>query len=84
VPSDRFIPTSPRFCGRSARYATSFEVNARAEKGEWVHAMNIYRDTAILYLNRLAYPHVPSAHSIFQREVQQVTYRLISLWHFKY
>jgi len=54
------------------------------EKGEWMHAMNIYWDAVILYLNRLAYPHVPSAHSIFQREFRHKTYRLISLWHFKY
>ncbi|KAF8543527.1 fungal-specific transcription factor domain-containing protein [Trichophaea hybrida] len=42
------------------------------EMNHWIHACNIYRYAAILYLDRLAYPHLPSSHSIFQNTVCEV------------
>jgi hypothetical protein len=42
------------------------------EMNHWLHACNVYRYAAILYLDRLAYPHLPSSHSIFQNTVREV------------
>lgn len=42
------------------------------EVNHWLHACNVFRYAAILYLHRLAYPHLPSSHSIFQNTVREV------------
>lgn len=42
------------------------------ENNHWLHASNVYRHAAILYVDRLAYPHLPSSHSIFQNTVRVV------------
>lgn len=42
------------------------------ENNHWLHASNVYRYAAILYLDRLAYPHLPSSHSVFQNTVREV------------
>ena len=42
------------------------------EKNHWLHASNVYRYAAILYLDRLAYPHLPSSHHVFQNTVRAV------------
>lgn len=42
------------------------------ENNHWLHASNVYRYAAILYIDRLAYPHLPSSHSMFQNTVREV------------
>lgn len=42
------------------------------EKNHWLHSSNVWRYAAILYLDRLAYPHLPSSHHVFQNTVRIV------------
>lgn len=42
------------------------------EKNHWIHSSNVWRYAAILYLDRLAYPHLPSSHHVFQNTVRIV------------
>ena len=42
------------------------------EKNHWLHSSNVWRYAAIIYLDRLAYPHLPSSHHIFQDTVRIV------------
>lgn len=42
------------------------------EKNHWLHSSNVWRYAAIIYLDRLAYPHLPSSHHIYQSTVRIV------------
>lgn len=42
------------------------------ETNHWLHSTNVWRYAAILYLDRLAYPHLPSSHHVFQNTVRVV------------
>ncbi|KAF8474591.1 fungal-specific transcription factor domain-containing protein [Kalaharituber pfeilii] len=50
----------------------SSKAHEAVEKNHWLHASNVYRYAAILYLDRLAYPHLPSSHHVFQNTVREV------------
>jgi len=84
-PTTRNTPTSSRFNSPNSERESSRTppatlpppiAHVRAQEAEemnnWVHACNVYRYAAILYLDRLAYPHLPSSHSIFQNTVREV------------
>jgi len=58
--------------GGSSPHRKSSKAYEAVEKGHWLHASNVYRYAAILYLDRLAYPHLPSAHPVFQNTVREV------------
>src|SRR5690606_7809355 len=50
----------------------SFKAQEAVETNHWLHASNVHRSAAILYLDRLAYPHLSSSHPIFQNTVRKV------------
>ncbi|KAI5804131.1 fungal-specific transcription factor domain-containing protein [Peziza echinospora] len=50
----------------------SNKAHEAVEKNHWLHSSNVYRYAAILYLDRLAYPHIPSSHPLFQNTVRAV------------
>lgn len=64
-------PSSPAGCVPSPRLARARAQEA-VEMNHWAHACSVYRCAAILYLDRLAYPHLPSSHSVFQNTVRDV------------
>jgi hypothetical protein len=64
-------PTSPPGFARTPPTA-HVRAQEAVEMNHWLHACNVYRYAAILYLDRLAYPHLPSSHSIFQNTVREV------------
>lgn len=67
--------TSPRKAKSPPGFAPpTAHVKAKeaVEMNHWLHACNVYRYAAILYLDRLAYPHLPSSHSIFQNTIREV------------
>lgn len=43
-----------------------------ADENNWTHSTHIYRYSALLYLDRLAYPHLPSSHFMFRSTLQQL------------
>jgi hypothetical protein len=63
-------PPPPPSAGSPRR--KSSKAHEAVEINHWLHASNVYRYAAILYIDRLAYPHLPSSHSIFQNTVREV------------
>lgn len=63
-------PPPPSVGGSTKR--KSSRAHEAVENNHWLHASNVYRYAAILYIDRLAYPHLPSSHSIFQNTVREV------------
>lgn len=61
----------PQSVGSPTRRKPS-RAHEAVENNHWLHASNVYRYAAILYIDRLAYPHLPSSHSIFQNTVREV------------
>lgn len=61
----------PQSVGSPTRRKPS-RAHEAVENNHWLHASNVYRYAAILYVDRLAYPHLPSSHSIFQNTVREV------------
>lgn len=72
-PSSSSYSTSPPppSIGSPPRRKSSRAYEA-VENNHWLHASNVYRYAAILYIDRLTYPHLPSSHSIFQNTVREV------------
>lgn len=69
-PSYSTSPPSPLVGSPPKR--KSLRAYEAVENNHWLHASNVYRYAAILYIDRLAYPHLPSSHSIFQNTVREV------------
>lgn len=70
-------PNSPTIQGfRNGACASprkmSFKAQEAVENNHWLHASNVWRSAAILYLDRLAYPHLSSSHPVFQNTVRKV------------
>lgn len=69
-PSYSVSPPPPSASSPTRR--KSSKAHEAVENNHWLHASNVYRYAAILYIDRLAYPHLPSSHSIFQNTVREV------------
>ncbi|KAI5795068.1 fungal-specific transcription factor domain-containing protein [Geopyxis carbonaria] len=68
----RRSPPVPAFARTPPPPTMHVKAQEAVEMNHWVHASNIYRYAAVLYLDRLAYPHLPSSHPIFQKTVLEV------------
>ncbi|RPB01915.1 hypothetical protein L873DRAFT_1675014, partial [Choiromyces venosus 120613-1] len=62
-------PTSPTSPSSTPKPSKAHEA---VENGHWLHASNVYRHAVLLYLSRLAYPHLSPSHSIFQNTVREI------------
>ncbi|RPB19609.1 hypothetical protein L211DRAFT_793859 [Terfezia boudieri ATCC MYA-4762] len=60
-------PTDPASSMRKASKA--YEA---VENDHWLHSSNVWRYAAIIYLDRLAYPHLRSSHHVFQSTIRIV------------
>ena len=58
--------------GLSSPITKTSKAYEAVEKNHWLHSTNVWRYAAILYLDRLAYPHLPSSHHVFQDTVRIV------------
>ena len=69
-------PTSTTSTLESTSPASPMRKTSKAyeavEKNHWLHSSNVWRYAAIIYLDRLAYPHLPSSHHVFQSTVRIV------------
>lgn len=74
TPSTNFTPPVASMNGGMASPPSSphSRAHAAAEANNWSHATNIYRYAAMLYLDRLAYPHLPSSHAVFQTTLRKL------------
>ncbi|TGZ76750.1 hypothetical protein EX30DRAFT_228650 [Ascodesmis nigricans] len=57
---------------RSPGLPTTHETNR-------THSTNVYRHAALLYLDRLAYPHLPSSHPVFQSTLKTLLHHVSSI-----
>lgn len=71
-PSSSYSMSPPPPPAGSPTRRKSSKAHEAVENNHWLHASNVYRYAAILYIDRLAYPHLPSSHSIFQNTVREV------------
>lgn len=67
-PTTRF---EARLLGSRSAQSSKNAALVAVERNYWLHAQNVWRAAAILYLNRLAYPQLDSSHSIFQNTVRE-------------
>lgn len=72
APDSGYSPSATDFDFSSTQKRPSLTAHEAVEKNHWLHSSNVYRYAAILYLDRLAYPHIPASHNVFQNTVRQV------------